>query len=303
MTVGKPATFEGHTLVFRGTKTVNSSGRSSLVATVDLDGHAYYPAIEQFALSNDAVVSPAVRSTPAQDIYLTWRACPLPDGPRAGVGVYVEPLVMWLWVGGLVVVLGALLVAVALGPSPRRSRRRTARGATAEDAACRLWEPVDGARTGRRSTCLSRGRQESEPLYERRLRPTRLGRRGTEPSASEAAPASAVGPCSGRPLVAGAVWRSSLRCSQVPSPPPRSSANSPLLGNTRTRISGPGLAGGHYSLGAVPPRVGAGQLHGDVVRAVPARDAPAPEVRQTARQGRGRHRADGRVRPDERRRS
>ena len=86
MTEGVPAHFEGHSLVFRGTKTVNSSGRSSFIATIDVDGHPYYPAIEQFALSDQAVVSPAVHSTPAQDIYLDITDHAHGDGPPNGGG-------------------------------------------------------------------------------------------------------------------------------------------------------------------------------------------------------------------------
>jgi len=101
---------------------VNSPGRSSLIATVDLDGRAYYPAVEQFALSNDAVPSPAVRSTPTKDVYLTLASVPTAGKSPAAIGVIVEPLVVWLWVGGLVIVLGALL---SLWPSDRRRRRPT----------------------------------------------------------------------------------------------------------------------------------------------------------------------------------
>jgi cytochrome c-type biogenesis protein CcmF len=114
---GQPTSFEGHTLVLRGVKQVNSPGRGLLVVTVDLDGRPYYPAIEQFALSNDAVPSPAVRSTPAQDIYLTIVSTPSAGNATVALAVYVEPLVMWLWVGGLVVVAGA---ALSMGPSGRR---------------------------------------------------------------------------------------------------------------------------------------------------------------------------------------
>ena len=115
LAVGKPASFDGHVLVFRGVRTVNVPGRSSLVATVDLDGHAYYPAVAEFALSNQAVVSPAVRSTPAQDVYLTLDSVPARGDARAAIDVYVEPLVMWLWIGGLTTVLGALLSLVPIG--------------------------------------------------------------------------------------------------------------------------------------------------------------------------------------------
>ena len=116
LAVGKPATFQGQTIVFRGVKTVNAPGKTSLVATVDLNGHDYYPAVEQFALSNDAVPSPAVRSTATKDIYLTLASVPSTPKAPAAIGVIVEPLVLWLWVGGFVIVIGAFL---SLWPSSR----------------------------------------------------------------------------------------------------------------------------------------------------------------------------------------
>jgi cytochrome c-type biogenesis protein CcmF len=119
MSVGKPSTFQGQTLVFRGVKTVTTPGRTSLVATVDLDGHPYYPAVEQFALSNDAIPSPAVRSTPTKDVYLTLASVPSAGKGPTAIGVIVEPLVLWLWVGGFVIVIGALL---SLWPSSRDRR-------------------------------------------------------------------------------------------------------------------------------------------------------------------------------------
>ena len=125
MTVGKPVSFEGHTLVFRGVRTVNAPGRSSLVATVDLDGHAYYPAVEEFALSNDAVPSPAVRSTPVEDVYMTLASTPTAGKSPAAIGVIVEPLVLWLWIGGLVIIMGA---ALSLWPAGQRRGGTEERG-------------------------------------------------------------------------------------------------------------------------------------------------------------------------------
>ena len=98
-------------------QTVNAAGRSSLIATMDLDGHAYYPAMEEFALSDHAVLSPAVRSTPVEDVYMTLASTPNAGNSPAAIGVIVEPLVLWLWVGGLVIIVGA---ALSLWPSGHR---------------------------------------------------------------------------------------------------------------------------------------------------------------------------------------
>lgn len=145
MKVGEPVSYQGQTLVFRGVKTVNAPGRSSLVATVELDGHPYYPAVEEFALSNDAIPSPAVRSTPTKDVYLTLASVPKAGKTPAAIGVIVEPLVLWLWVGGFVIVIGALL---SIWPS-RRDRRAVSGdgddGARASELEALSAEPAGAA--------------------------------------------------------------------------------------------------------------------------------------------------------------
>jgi len=120
---GQSATFLGHKLTYEGLRSQESAGRSSLEAVVKLDGTDYFPAVESFPLSNEAVVSPAVRSTPAQDIYLTIASAPSRSGGPVAIGVIIEPLVLWLWTGGLVLVAGALLSFL-----PARHRSRSAGG-------------------------------------------------------------------------------------------------------------------------------------------------------------------------------
>jgi cytochrome c-type biogenesis protein CcmF len=121
---GESATFDGHRLTYEGVRTVSTPGRSSFEAVVRLDGTDYYPAVESFPLSDEAVVSPAVRSTPAQDIYLTLADTPSKASGPIAIGVIIEPLVLWLWTGGLVLVIGAALALVpARGPRALRSSR------------------------------------------------------------------------------------------------------------------------------------------------------------------------------------
>jgi len=76
---------------------------------------------------SDPVTTPSVRSRPANDLYLNLLAYEQ-DGSSATVSVIVEPLVFWIWVGGLVVALGGVIAA--LPPrrrlAPRRSRQPAA---------------------------------------------------------------------------------------------------------------------------------------------------------------------------------
>jgi cytochrome c-type biogenesis protein CcmF len=125
--VGKPVAYQGHTLVLRGTRTVSAPGSTSLVATVELDGHDYYPAVKQFDLSNEAVPSPAVRSTPTGDVYLALASVPSRPGEPLALSVYLRPLVIWLWVGGMVIVVGGVLSLAPL------ARRRSATGLAGPD--------------------------------------------------------------------------------------------------------------------------------------------------------------------------
>ncbi|HTV11724.1 MAG TPA: cytochrome c-type biogenesis CcmF C-terminal domain-containing protein [Acidimicrobiales bacterium] len=127
--VGKPTVYQGQTLVYRGMRTVESSGRAVVEAVVDVDGHEYFPGVEEFALSNESVPSPAVRSTPALDVYLTLADSPAKATAPAAIDVTTEPMVIWLWVGGAVVFLGALM---SLAPSRRAG---VGRPRAAEDGA------------------------------------------------------------------------------------------------------------------------------------------------------------------------
>jgi cytochrome c-type biogenesis protein CcmF len=60
-----------------------------------------------------------VRSRPTEDVYLTLAATPAEAGAPVLIGVIVEPLVMWIWIGGGVMLAGAVLSAW-----PGRRRRR-----------------------------------------------------------------------------------------------------------------------------------------------------------------------------------
>jgi cytochrome c-type biogenesis protein CcmF len=97
-------------------------GRTSIGADIALvvGGRvaAHLEPEQHFYESSDTPVpTPDVHSTAARDLYVNLMAFK-EDGSSATIRVLVEPLVMWIWLGGGIVCLGAL---VALWPRRRRA--------------------------------------------------------------------------------------------------------------------------------------------------------------------------------------
>jgi len=117
---GQTASFAGHTVEFVETRTVRSSSHTAVQAGLRIDGGSiFYPAISQFGTGTQAVGTPAIDSSWRDDVYLTIDSIP-DKGTVWTFGVVVQPLVMWLWIGGGLVVFGSILSAV-----PGRRRRPT----------------------------------------------------------------------------------------------------------------------------------------------------------------------------------
>ena len=77
----------------------------------------YAPAISTFPNSTGGIGTPSVRTGLLRDLYLTLVSTP--NESRIALGVAVNPLVLWLWVGGALMGLGVLL---ALSPARREPR-------------------------------------------------------------------------------------------------------------------------------------------------------------------------------------
>jgi cytochrome c-type biogenesis protein CcmF len=117
--VDDSATVAGHEITYLGPRTVEQTNKTSIRARVSVDGHVYEPAINRFGEGETAVGTPAVATSPARDVYLALLQ--VPDDDNAGrivLRVVVQPLVMWLWIGGAVMLVGTVLAAF---PGRRRS--------------------------------------------------------------------------------------------------------------------------------------------------------------------------------------
>ncbi|MDA8367992.1 MAG: heme lyase CcmF/NrfE family subunit [Actinomycetota bacterium] len=133
---GQTARFDGHTITYLGTRTRSYPNRRALEAELRLDGGPVVsPAISVFSFGYEGIGTPAIDSGLTQDVYLTLDSSPVGHGPTV-IGVVVQPLIAWLWIGGGVMGLGAALAAF-----PGRRRRPTA-PASAPGGADALPEPA-----------------------------------------------------------------------------------------------------------------------------------------------------------------
>ncbi|HEX7097320.1 MAG TPA: cytochrome c-type biogenesis CcmF C-terminal domain-containing protein, partial [Acidimicrobiales bacterium] len=119
---GDTGTVAGHELTFVGTERVESPEKVSDKVLVRIDGgKVYAPALNRFTFSGMSVGTPSVRTGFTEDIMLAVLNLPENPGDPVTLRVTVQPLVLWLWVGGGIVAVGTLLAAF-----PGRRRKPTA---------------------------------------------------------------------------------------------------------------------------------------------------------------------------------
>ena len=128
---GGSATLAGHTVTYLGSRTVQYPNKRTVVADVRVDGgRIYRPALHQFPFATQAIGTPSIRTTPTEDVYLTLVSAPRTAGAPAVIAVIVQPLVMWLWTGGAIMVIGTFM---AVAPGRRRRPTDPASAPAGED--------------------------------------------------------------------------------------------------------------------------------------------------------------------------
>ena len=111
----------GYHVVFTGLRDVPEAQRSSTISDLAVTGNSasenLHPALVSYPNSQQAIGSPGIAAGARDDLYTILAAYDARGREWATIRIRVIPLVSWLWAGGAVVGLGALLAAL---PPPRR---------------------------------------------------------------------------------------------------------------------------------------------------------------------------------------
>jgi cytochrome c-type biogenesis protein CcmF len=109
----------GHSFTYVDSSKSQDPVKTTIEAHVKIDGgQAYTPALQLYAASGEVIGTPSVRTGLNGDIYLTLERQPDADGTTT-LTVRFVPLLVWLWIGGFVMIVGTVLAAF-----PGRRRRR-----------------------------------------------------------------------------------------------------------------------------------------------------------------------------------
>ena len=118
---GDSMTVSGHTVRLKQVWGREEVQRSVIGATLEIVKNGTVtgtiePKMNFYPTSQQPVPTPQVKSSIAGDLYANLQAF-RPDGSSATIRLIYEPMVPWIWFGGMIVVLGSVLSIL-----PTRSR-------------------------------------------------------------------------------------------------------------------------------------------------------------------------------------
>jgi cytochrome c-type biogenesis protein CcmF len=113
---GQSARVRGYTVTYLGRQIERSPQKTTIKARVNVSGIGELaPAISTYPNAAEGIGTPSIHTTPWHDVYLTLVSSP--TSGRVTIGVQVGTMVMFLWIGGLIMALGC---ALALVPARKR---------------------------------------------------------------------------------------------------------------------------------------------------------------------------------------
>jgi cytochrome c-type biogenesis protein CcmF len=120
---GETTEVGAYTLRYGGTRTGEDAHKAYLAATVDVHRGeklvgTLHPEKRFYKKQEQPSTEPAIRGTVREDLYVILGSYEA-ESALATFQIYVNPMVFWIWFGGLVLVLGTM---VSMYPNPAERR-------------------------------------------------------------------------------------------------------------------------------------------------------------------------------------
>ncbi len=131
---GETHTIGAYEVTYSGAEPFREEHRSGTLATFAIakngrDLGTLSPRMNHYPTMPQPIPTPDVRTGATEDLYLSLIRV---DGGSAAVKIVVEPLVSWVWIGGIVIFVGGLLSMVPWGRSRAAAKARAPAGAAAK---------------------------------------------------------------------------------------------------------------------------------------------------------------------------
>jgi cytochrome c-type biogenesis protein CcmF len=118
---GQTRVVGGHEITYLDTREVEERNRTATKVRVQIDGgQVYEPALSKYPGFGQLIGTPSVKTGFREDVYLTITRLADTPGGEVTLRVIIEPMTLWLWIGGGVMAAGTVLAAW-----PGRRRRPT----------------------------------------------------------------------------------------------------------------------------------------------------------------------------------
>ena len=116
---GETVTFGGADITYESSEQIVYSNRIQEKVQIRIDDDILQPSIERFTASGQLVPSPTTKTSSTKDIQIALLDPPEEDDQSIVIQVTEQPLLVWIWVGGFVMLFGSALSAI---PSTKRKQ-------------------------------------------------------------------------------------------------------------------------------------------------------------------------------------
>ena len=123
LAVGDSGRAAGYEIELEEFQEISHPERLEQRAVVRVAGQRLAPAVDRFIARGRIVGNPDTASSPLRDVQVSIVSLPDDDNPEAVLRVTVQPMVLWLWVGGGIIGIGVVL---CLWPKKRARQTRAA---------------------------------------------------------------------------------------------------------------------------------------------------------------------------------